>query len=214
MIKAQPRQAALATMAAIACLAIAWPLTTPTAAAQSGSQWDRKIKFRHEDGRTAYSLKLSSTGAKLVDDKETELARYSFSDSDRLKIKDPSDKILGWVNGRLPKLKLENADQNKVRFVLRKRDDGSWELENATGQRVYKIKPMDYGFKMVDGAGNEVHKVKARDGKISLRDTSGRSVVYTKDPIASAAMACLGFDEMALNERVGFLVRVQRAGGR
>ena len=214
MTSSRPRRILLASITSLSCLALLWPGSHPNATAQSGSQWDSKIKFRHEDGRSAYSLKLSRNDAKLVDPNEKELARYSFSSSDRLKIKNESDSILGWVNGTLPKLKLENADRNKVRFVLRKRDDGSWELENATGQRVYKIKPKEYGFKLVDAAGTEIHKVKSDSGKTSLRDSSGRTVVYTKETISNAAMACLGFDELELHERVGFLVRIQRGSGR
>lgn len=152
-----------------------------------------KIKIKKANGDTAFSLKPQDDGAKLVDAQEQELARFNLKGS-KLKIKDPADKVLGYVIASGGNYKIEDAEQKVELWKLQRQSDGDWKLEDGKDQLIYKIKKRDYGFEIEDGAEASLFKVKLKDGKTSLRDASEETVLSTKDKLPTISMTCLGLD--------------------
>ena len=155
-----------------------------------------KLKFKDQSGKTAFSLKLKDDGAKLVDGDEKELARYTRS-GNKLKIKDPADKVLAYVVIADEKLRLESADQQTELYSLRKQAEGGWKLEDPTGTRLYTIKPRDYGAEVEEAAKNSLYKAKVTGSKSSLRDAKDKTVFHTDQAVSAVAMSCLGLDKIA-----------------
>lgn len=154
---------------------------------------ESKIKFKHKDGSTAFSIKPEADGAKLVDANEKEIARFNVSGA-KLKIKDTKDIVLGYVIFSDGKYKVENADQSKELWKLQPQSDGDWKFENGDGRLIYKLKKREYGFEIEDGNENSLSKIKLKDGKTSLRDSSETTVLFTKDQVSTLAFACLGLE--------------------
>lgn len=154
-----------------------------------------KIKFKTENGETAFSIKPENDGAKLVDSAEHELARFNLKGS-KLKIKDPKDQVLGYIIAVADGYKIENADQNATLWKLQKQEDGDWKFEDSQGTLIYKVKRRDYGFEIESPLEASLYKVKFREGKTSLRDSSDRTVYYTKDRVRPMAVSCLGFESI------------------
>ena len=150
-----------------------------------------KIKFKHDDGKTAFSVKPEDDGAKLVDADEKEIARFKVSGA-KLKIKDAQNVVLGYVIYSDGKYKVENADQSQELWKLQPQGDGDWKFEDGEGRLIYKLMKREYGYEIEDGNENSLSKIKLKDGKTSLRDSSDKTVVSTKDQVSTLAFACLG----------------------
>lgn len=170
----------------------------------SAASWD-KIKFKADGGETAFSLKRADDGAKLVDGSEAELARYSLKEN-KLKIKAPDDSVTGYVIALDGYLKIENGDQTVELFKLQRQDDGDWKLERGDGTFLSRVKKRDYGFEIENEADESLGKIKLKDGKTSIRDAGDKTLLYTKDPVATMAVACLALDEIESQElRAGLM---------
>ena len=152
-----------------------------------------KLKFKGEDGEVSFSVKPEADGAKLVDAKEQEIARFTV-DANKLKVKDAADVVLGYVVVVDGHFKIKNAEQTVELFKLQSQADGDWKLENGGGDLIYKIKKRDYGFEIEDGNDNSVSKAKQKSGKTSLRNMAEETLLYTKDDISTLAFTCMGFD--------------------
>ncbi|MBM83490.1 MAG: hypothetical protein CMJ78_23270 [Planctomycetaceae bacterium] len=184
------------------------PTKTSTGSESEGLLFADKIKFKNDAGDTLYSLKPKDDGAKLVDADENELVRFNL-DGKKLKIKDASDNILGWVITTEGKYKIEDAAQETELFKLQQQADGDWKLEDGQGQLIYKIKLRDYGFELEDPSETSLYKIKRKDDKTSIRNAADETVVSTKDEIVLIAMACLAFDAVDdLNLRAGLATLV------
>src|SRR6478672_6688568 len=69
------------------------PVATASKPTTSASE---SIKFKQENGTEAFVLKFMSDGAKLVDDKNQELARFNVDSQRKIKIKNAADQVLGY----------------------------------------------------------------------------------------------------------------------
>jgi len=152
-----------------------------------------KLKFKGADGEVSFSVKPEADGAKLVDAKEQEIARFTVAQN-KLKVKDAADTVLGYVVVVDDHFKIKNADQTQELYKLHAQADGDWKLEDGGGKMIYKIKKREYGFEIEDGQDNSLSKVKLNSGKTSLRNTAEETVLYTKDDIDTLAFACMGFE--------------------
>jgi hypothetical protein len=169
-----------------------------------------KIKVKTGSGSTEMSLKPKDDGAKLVDPAEQELARYNIQ-GEKLKIKDPQDKVLGYVVGAAPRFKVEDPTQQQILFKLIGQDDGDWKLEDAQDTLLVKIKKRAYGFEIEDPAEKSLYKIKVDGAKTSIRDASDQTIRYTNDPVHPLAFACLVLDAITdVRVRGGLLVAVQQ----
>lgn len=191
------------------------PATTETAtnggeATQTATD---KIKFKQEDGSERYSLKFKPDGAKLVDGADNELARLTIDENQKVKIKDAADQVLGYVVTKTGYWKLENADQTKELYILRRQEDGDFKLEDGNDNLVYKIKVREYGYEIETPDEVSLYKVKVKDGKISLRDANDVTVISTRSQMVPAAMVCFGFDVLSPAQQAALAYAVNRTGG-
>ena len=171
------------------------PLTAEAAEEQAATVRgiSSKLKFKGADGEVSFSVKPEPDGAKLVDAKEQEIARFTV-DENKLKIKDAADVVLGYVVVVDGHFKIKNAEQTQELFKLQMQSDGDWKLEDGGGKLIYKIKKRDYGFEIEDDNDNSLSKAKLKSGKTSLRNTTEETVLYTKDKINTLAFACMGLE--------------------
>ncbi len=193
------------------------PATPAPKETSTGGSWGPELggKIKVEDGlgKLAFSIKPEDDGAKLVDASEREIARYNLK-GDKLKIKAPADRVLGYVTGSHGKYHLKDPEQKTVLFELRRQADGDWKLEDGHAKLLYKIKKRDYGYEIEDAEGKSLAKVKTKDGKVSLRDAADKTRYATHSPAASPILlACFGLDEVGdLPMKAGFMVRIALDG--
>lgn len=152
-----------------------------------------KLKFKTGNGDEAFSIKPQDDGAKLIDSDDKELARFKL-DGSKLKIKDADDVVLGYIVATDDHYKIKDAKQEVELWKLQRQQDGDWKLKNGQDELVYKIKPREYGFEILDPAEATVFKAKLKEGKTSLRDRSEKTVYSSHDKLPTVAMTCLGFE--------------------
>ncbi|GBE91192.1 hypothetical protein [Nostoc cycadae] len=172
-----------------------------------------KIKFKTEGGTDLFSLKQQADGAKLVDGKEKELVRIKADKSGKVKFKNAADKTLGYVVTAKGYWKLENPEQNKELYVLRKQNNGGLNLEDAGKKVVYQIKSDDNGWEILKPNNQLVYQVKVKEGKTALKNSSGKTVFYTKSSIAPIAFACFGFDVLNREQQAALAYALNLTGG-
>jgi hypothetical protein len=155
-----------------------------------------KIKIKTANGDTAFSIKPQDNGAKLVDSKEKEIARFVL-DGSKMKVKNADETVLGYVvaydDGYY---KIKNADQTVDLYKFQPQSDGDWKLEDDMDKLIYKIKKRSYGFEIEDNAETSLFKAKLKEGKNSLRNAKDETVYSTKDQIPILAMVCLGLETL------------------
>ena len=186
---------------------------TDTAATPDTQASAEKLKFKRDDGSEAFSIKFRADGAKLVDGDDQEIARFTLDESGKVKIKDPSDAVLGYVITQEGYWKVENAEQTQELFILRAQDDGDYKLEDGSDAQIYRIKQRDYGYEVETPDKTSLYKVKLKDGKLSLRDANEVTVMSTQSPLVPIAMACFGFDVLTPEQQAALAYAVNLAGG-
>lgn len=172
-----------------------------------------KIKFKTEGGSDLFSLKQQADGAKLVDGKEQELARIKVDNPGKIKLKNAADKTLGYVVVKQGYWKLENPEQNKDLYILRKQNNGDYKLEDAANREVYQVKPRDNGLEILTSNNQLVYKIKVKEGKTSLRNSSEKTIFSTKSSISPIAFACFGFDVLTREQQAALAYAVNSTGG-
>lgn len=171
-----------------------------------------KIEFKGENGSNKFTLKMKDDGAKLVGDKDREIARLKSVDG-KVKIKTPSEKTLGYVVIKDGVWKLENAEQNRELYVLRRQSDGDYKLETGSDGETYRIKQRDYGLEIETPDKKSLYKVKIKENKTTLQDSSGKTVFSLKSSMIPIAIACFGFDVLTLEQQAGLAYAVNASGG-
>ncbi|MBD0268523.1 MAG: hypothetical protein ICV77_09545 [Cyanobacteria bacterium Co-bin8] len=171
------------------------------------------LKFKQGSGAEAFSLKLKPDGAKLVNPGEAELARLTVDDAQKVKIKNAQDKPLGYVVKNGDHWKVENAEQSKTLYVLRRQADGDYKLEDGQDQPVYRIKVRDYGYEIETPDKQSLYKIKVKEGKTSLRNAADETVLSTKDAIAPIAFAAFGFEVLTPEQQAALAYSVNLTGG-
>lgn len=187
-------------------------IASSTAASNPQSSVE-KLKFKRDDGSEAFSLKFKPDGAKLVDGSDQEIARLKLDESQKVKIKGPDETVLGYVVSKGGYWKIENAEQTQELFILRRQDDGDYKLEDGNDQPLYRIKARDYGFEIETPEKQSLYKVKVKGEKTSLRNASDETVISTKSPIAPAAMASFGLDQLSQEQQAALAFAVNLTEG-
>ncbi|MBD2744240.1 hypothetical protein H6H02_22195 [Coleofasciculus sp. FACHB-1120] len=173
-----------------------------------------KIKFKQEGGAEAFALKPEADGAKLLDEKDKEIARFNVDAGGKVKIKSAADKVLGYVVVKDGYWKIENADQTKELYVLRRQNDGDYKLEDGADKEIYRIKARDYGFEVESPDKQSLYKVKVKNGKTSLINAADKPVFSTKSQVNPAAIASFGFDVLSKEQKAALAYAVNRSGGK
>ncbi|WP_181256622.1 hypothetical protein [Merismopedia glauca] len=171
-----------------------------------------QIKFKQENGSEKFSLKLKDDGAKLVGDKEREIARFKV-DNGKVKIKNSAEKTLGYIVTESGYWKVENPEQTQELYILRRQNDGDYKLESGDNREVYRIKKRDYGFEIESPDKKSLYKIKLKEGKTTLQDGSGKTVFSTKSQMIPIAIACFGFDVLSLEQQAGLAYAINASGG-
>jgi hypothetical protein len=189
--------------------------TTTTVAQNSNTATlTDSVKFKLESGADAFSLKPKENGAKFVDVNDKELARLTVDANQKVKIKDASDKVLGYVVKKEGYWKIEDANQTKELFILRHQSDGDYKLEDGTNTEIYRIKARSDGFEIETPQKQSLYKVKAKEGKTSLKNASEKTVLSTKSKVLPIAVACFGFDKLSREQQAALAYAVNLSGGR
>lgn len=189
------------------------PDAAPSPTASNPESSVENLKFKRDDGSEAFSLKFKSDGAKLVDSSDQEIARLNLDENQKVKIKTPDETVLGYVISQDGYWKVENAEQTQELFILRRQDDGDYKLEDGNDQELYRIKARDYGFEIETPDKQSLYKIKVKGEKTSLRNASDETVISTKSPMATIAMACFGLDGLSQEQQVALAFAVNLAGG-
>ncbi|MBW4488464.1 MAG: hypothetical protein KME12_11805 [Trichocoleus desertorum ATA4-8-CV12] len=188
--------------------------STPVAAtSEPSTSTSESIKFKQEDGAEAFVLRFMPDGAKLVNGKNQELVRLNVDGQQKIKIKNATDQVLGYVVPENDYWKLKNSDQSQELYVVRRQNDGDYKLETGTNQLVYRIKVRDYGFEIETPQKQSLYKVKVKEGKVSLRNASDQTVLSTKSNLAPIAIAPFGFDKLSQEQQVALAYALNQAGG-
>jgi hypothetical protein len=173
---------------------------------------NEKIKFKTEGGSDLFSLKQETDGIKLVDANNKELARIKTDKPGILKIKDASEKVLGYLVTK-DDWKLQNPDGNKNLYILKRQGDGDYKLKDTADKEIYQIKKSKNGLEIVTPDKKIVYKIKVKDSKISLRDVSDKTIFSTKSKLSPIAFACFGFDVLTREQQAALAYAVNLTGG-
>lgn len=185
--------------------------TTPTAIAVTNST--EKIKFKTEFGADLFSLKQQANGAKLVDGNDQELAKMREEEPGKLKIKNASDKVLGYVIREKGLWTLKNPEQTQSLYILKRQNDQNYTLEDTAKKEIYQIKTQKDRWEINTTQQNLVYQIRIRDGKTSLRNASANTVFSTKSEIAPIAFACFGLDILTREQQAALAYAVNLTGG-
>lgn len=200
-----------ASQAAPGTAPIASPSTASSSAASNPQTHVEKLKFKRDDGSEAFAIKFKADGAKLVDGSDQEIVRLKLDENQKIKIKAPDEKTLGYIISKGDYWKIENAEQTQELFVLRRQDDGDYKLEDGNDQPLYRIKARDYGFEVETTDKQSLYKIKVKGKKTSLRNANDETVLSTKSPIAPAAMASFGLDQLSQAQQAALAFAVNLA---
>jgi len=172
-----------------------------------------QVKFNSDNGSEAFSLKPESNGAKFVDGKGKELAHLTINKNQKVKIKDAADKVLGYVVKKEGYWKVEDANQSKELYVLRRQRDGDYKLEDGTNNEIYRIKTRASGLEIESPAKKSLYKVKVKEGKTSLKNDLDKTLFSTKSNFLPIAVACFGFDKLSREQQAALSYAVNVSGG-
>ncbi|MEO1093701.1 MAG: hypothetical protein AAFX01_02225 [Cyanobacteria bacterium J06638_28] len=195
--------------------AIVEPDSASTSASDAATEFQTsfvKIKFKHDDGNDAFSLKPKADGAKLVDANNQELARFTLDENGKVKIKDTNDSVLGYVIIENGYWKIEDARQTQALFILRAQEDGDYKLEDGNDTQLYRIKQRDYGYEVETPAKESLYKIKLKAEQLSLRDANDMTVIATKAPMLPLAMVCFGLDALDPAQQAALAYAVNLSG--
>jgi hypothetical protein len=184
------------------------PVATNVAAIQE------KIQFKTEGGAELFAMKPEADGAKLVDGKSQELARIKADKAGKIKIKNASEKVLGYVVTEKGDWKLKDANQSQDLYILKKHNDGEYKLEDAAKKEIYRIKVSNKGFDIETPEKNLVYQVKVKNGKTSLIKAPSKTIFSTKSQLSPIAFTCFGFDVLTREQQAGLAYAVNLTGGK
>ncbi|MBW4560736.1 MAG: hypothetical protein KME32_06165 [Mojavia pulchra JT2-VF2] len=184
------------------------PITTNVAATSA------KIQFKTEGGSELFALKQEADGAKLVDGNNQELARIKADKSGKIKIKNASEKVLGYVVNQQGHWKLKNPEQTQDLYILRRQNDSDYKLEDASKKEIYRIKVGKNGVDIITPDNSLVYQVKVKNGKTSLRKASDKTIFYTKSGLSNIAFACFGFDVLTREQQAALAYAVNLTEGK
>ncbi|MGA2496923.1 MAG: hypothetical protein ABSH20_04240 [Tepidisphaeraceae bacterium] len=178
-----------------------------TVGAQPAGRPD-KLKFKGSEG---FSLKLKEDGLKVVDDKETELARIRVEENGNIKIKDAQDTVLGYVVGNDPRWNLKDARQEKTLFQLTREATGDLKLEDGAGALLCHIRSGDAHAEIEGTDGKGLFRVQTRNGKTSIRDSADKVVLTTDAAIEPQVAALFVLKDLTLAQRAAFWLAMEQS---
>jgi hypothetical protein len=192
------------------------PTTTTTALPTSSpaTASNQKLKFKRSGGIKAFALKPDVDGVQLVNGNNKELAWFEVDDGPKVKIKNTTDQVIGYIVIKNGIWQVKNADETKNLYILRRQDNGNYQLEDGANREIYEIKAREYGLEIESPNQQSLYQVKVKNGKISLRNASAKMVLYTKSQLTPIAIACFGFDVLSQEQQAALAYAVKLSGDR
>ncbi len=171
-----------------------------------------KIKFKTESGSELFAIKQQADMmAKLIDSSNKEIAKFNREASGKIKIKNSTEQVLGYVVREKGYWKLEKSEKDF--YILRKEDDGDYKLEDFRKKEIYRIKQRNEGWEIESQDKKLLYKVKVKEGKTSLTDASEKTIFSTKSDLSPLAFACFGFDVLTREQQAALAYAVTIMGG-
>ena len=172
----------------------------PQSAQQSirAGKTDGKVKVKKAGGETAFILKFYDDGLKLLDQRENEIARITRTKSEKYRIKDAGDNVLGYVTGSSNKFKIVDKTQQLTLFIFQSQSDGDWKLESLDDEEnlLWKVGNRDYGWKIESSTETKLSKVKVKNGRTTITDNNDDTTFYTNDEYSSLAIVPFTFNQL------------------
>ena len=111
-----------------------------------------------------------------------------------------------------PFAEIEDARGNRI-YKLKRKESGSWVLEDASERIIAKAKPKDDGWELRGADGRTLAKAKPKDGAVRLESEAGQPAGRVGGTTSAEAAAWFALDAFSLSDRaalVVFLLEVKR----
>lgn len=170
----------------------------------------QKLKFRL-NGVKAFALKPVADGMKLVDGNRKELAWLEVDAQQNIKIKNPSEQVVGYVLYSNGNWQVKSVDNTKI-YILKQHSKENYKLEDEANQEIYEIKSRNDELEIETPNHQVLYQVTVKNQKILLKNMSNQSVLSTKSQIVPIAVACFGFDVLSPEQKAALAYAVKISG--
>lgn len=174
--------------------------------APGGVRLEHDIEFEGTDGSRLFQLEPDREKVELEDAQGRDVADFRYRGSE-IAFEDANGRPLEVLSTSDNGLLMRDRDTRKILYRFQPEPDGDYDLEDATGQSVYRVKWRNYGFKVIDGLGKEL-KVRLKRGKISVRDRSGKTILSSRDLTSPLAASCFCFSSLPLEMQAAMCLGV------
>ena len=169
------------------------------------------FKFQDAEGKTLFRVRPTDDGFKFKLEDDTAAGEVKVQE-DRVKLRDASDVELWKIKRKKDgAAEIEDAQGNRL-FRVRPDGDG-WKLQDASETTLAKSKAKDTGFELRDAAGATIAKAKKRDGKVVLENEAGERL-FEVDGIEDARAAqWFAYDKFTIPQRAAlcaYFLKVQK----
>ncbi len=175
-----------------------------TACASGPGKLDKDVVWKGADGKTVYEIESDDRGFEVVDGQKKEVVDFRWVDG-TLRIR-AATKVLGFVCSNNGGLCICDADKKQV-WQLRRDGADNWVLESASGVAA-KLESRSDGYKVTDAAGKETARVKTDADDVTIRTPANKVLLESKLRLPTLAAACMSFDTVPVEQRLGLLVGV------
>jgi hypothetical protein len=190
--------------ALFACVLLAAATLSRAASPPDGA--DDRLRYEDASGRTLLKIKARDGG--------------------RFRLLDGADRVIGEVKVAEGRVKLKDAADVEIRKIKRK-PDGAIEIEDAGGQRLYRLKagdagewkivtagdvtvvkcePKENGYEVRDAAGRTLARVKERDGRLAFESETGDRRAVLKGTSDARHGMWLAAEPLTLGERAALVL--------
>ena len=167
-----------------------------------------RVKFIRGNDSRAFSLRPQDNGLKLEGTQGQPMSTLTVDAKGKITIATSAGSILGHVSGNSNYWQLEDGEETKVLYFLRKQADGNYQLESANNEQIYNIKNRDYGLEIETTKGKPIYKVKVEDNQTVLLDHDNNIIFKTQSSLSPLAVACYGFNVLDRHQQTAFAYAV------
>ena len=167
-----------------------------------------KVKFQKGNNLRAFALRPRENGLKLEGAQGQPISTLTVNADGKITIATSAGSILGHVSGNSNYWQLENGEQTKVLYFLRKQKGDNYQLESANNQQIYNIKSRDYGFEIETPKSKSVYQVKVENNKTVLLDRDNNVILKTQANLSPLAVACYGLGVLDKHQQTAFAYAV------
>ena len=167
-----------------------------------------RVKFQKGNNSEAFTLKPKENGIKLEGAQGQALSNIKVDANGKITIETSAGFILGHVSGNSSYWQIEDGEQTRVLYFLRKQVGNNYQLESANNQQLYNIESRDYGFEIKTAKGEPVYQVKIEDDRTVLLDRDNNIVLKTQSSLSPLAIACYGLNALDRHQQTALAYAV------